>query len=54
MKIYVHYEIDEPEFTLSVILAVNDARTAKDLKVEFVDAYNARCVGCDRLCLRAW
>ena len=44
MKIYVHYEAQEPEFTLAVNLAPSDGRTAKELKHEFIEAYAKRCV----------
>lgn len=43
MKIYVHYEAQEPEFTLAVNLAPSDGRTAKELKHEFIEAYAKRC-----------
>ena len=42
MKIYVHYEVSEPEFTLPINLEGNDGRTIGDLKVQFVDTYNSR------------
>jgi hypothetical protein len=51
VKIYVHYEVAEPEFTMPVVIDTADPRTAAELKTLFVDAYNAKfgevsaCVG---------
>ena len=42
VKIYLHYEVEEPEFTMPVAIDVSDARTASDLKETFVEAYNAK------------
>jgi hypothetical protein len=43
MKIYLHFEIGEPEFTLPLnVESGSETRTVSEVKDEFVRAYNAR------------
>lgn len=39
MRVYIHYELTEPEFTLPVTLEAGDSRTVSDLKTQFLAAY---------------
>ena len=43
MKFYIHYELGEPEYTLPITVdPSSESRTVNDIKVEFINAYNAR------------
>ena len=42
MRVYIHYEVTQPEFTLPVTLEAGDSRTVSELKTQFLAAYETK------------
>ena len=42
MRVYIHFEVTQPEFTLPVTLEAGDSRVVSDFKDLFIAAYAKR------------